>query len=294
MESCGKSQQGIISLKRHLQISSIQKSAPQTLEGPSLQPRSPPWTRGRKCPCCVPEPGCSCVTQPGRLLVPQPCSLPGPLLPPERLDRRRQEMKQEEVRTPSTAPCPARGWHPPAQHRWGLPPHWGDLVPLPRLPPAVSLWPGVLVTALSEHSRERGWRGARGACPATYLPGHRTPAGDSRLLPAHAWHWCWHTPPPHSRAPHRTFGTGGPETPQEGAASALRRKERHAPRREGAPEETGEPRRREPRSGAAMAPEGEASTHVRRGWRPPASTGVPGTAQPSWGGAAAAREGEGG
>lgn len=43
-----------------------------------------------------------------------------------------------------------------------------------------------------------------------------------------------------------------------------------------------------------MAPEGEASTHVRRGWRPPASAGVPGTARPSWGGAAAERKGEGG
>lgn len=35
-----------------------------------------------------------------------------------------------------------------------------------------------------------------------------------------------------------------------------------------------------------MAPEGEASTHVRGGRRPPASAGVPGTARPGWGGAA--------
>lgn len=140
---------------------------------------------------------------------------------------------------------------------------------------------------------ERGWQGACRACPATYLPGHRTPAGDSRLLPAHAWHRCWHMPPPHHQAPHRALGTGGTDPPREGAASTPRRKERHAPHREGAPEETGEPRRREPRSGAAMAPEGEASTHVRRRWRPLASTGVPGTARPSWGGAAAQRKGEG-
>lgn len=92
-----------------------QSQPPKPLEGPSIQPCSPPCTRGRKCPCCVPEPGCSRVTQPGRLPAPQPCSLPGPPLPPERLDRWREETKQEEVRTPSTAPHPACGWHPPAR-----------------------------------------------------------------------------------------------------------------------------------------------------------------------------------
>lgn len=65
-------------------------------------------------------------------------------------------------------------------------------MPLPRLPPPVS-WPGVPVTAPSTGRGGRaGERAERGvgreperACPATYLLGHQTLAGDSRLLPAH-------------------------------------------------------------------------------------------------------------
>lgn len=168
-------------------------------------------------------------------------------------------------------------------------------MPLPRLPPAVSPWPGVPFTALREHSTGKG----AGRVPMGPALPHTCRVTEPQLVT----HGCSLPTPgtgvgthhPHARRPHARLLAQGPLIPPPGRGSQdPKEKERHAPHREGAPEETGEPRRREPRSGAAMAPEGEASTHVRRGRRPPASTGVLGTARPSWGGTAEERKGQGG
>lgn len=189
-------------------------------------------------------------------------------------------MKQEEVKTPpARIPLPAVGL--------------GSLLPVSpcQLPPDVTMaWYPSQAQGEGSGAGEEPER----ACPATYLPGHQTLAGDSWLLPAHASAAALaHTTPLQNNLAPRP---GHPDSPGEGAVGTPRRKERHAPRREGAPEETGEPRRREPRSGAAAAREGEARTHVRGRRRPPASAGVPGTARAGSGGAAAGekwgREGE--
>lgn len=152
-----------------------------------------------------------------------------------------------------------------------------------RLPPWCHHGP---VSQPSTGRGEWGWQGARKgpALPHTCRVTKPWLVTHGCSLPTPRQQRC-HTPPPLQKnlAP----CPGNPASPEEGAVGTPRRKERHAPRREGAPEETGEPRRREPRNGAAAAREGEARTHVRGGRWPPASAGVPGTAWAGWGGAAA-------
>lgn len=87
------------------------------------------------------------------------------------------------------------------------------------------------------------------------------------------------TPPRNDLAPCPGAQHGGTRHPKE-------RGERRTPQR-GSPGETGEPRRREPRCGAAAARQGEARTHIRGRWRQPASMGVPGTARAGLGRATA-------
>lgn len=205
-----------------------------------------------------------CVTQPGRLPAPQPCSLPGPLQPPECLDRQRQEIKQEKVRTPSTAACPACVWHPPAQHCWGLPPCWGDLVPLPRLPPAMSPWLCVLVTALSEHGTGKG---AGGVPVGPALP-HTCQVTEPQLVT----HGC--------SLPTPVSGAGTCHSHSPGLHAGLSAQEALIPPRKGQPAPQGErrdthPAEREPRR-RQESPEGEspgAEPPWRRRARPALTSG---------------------
>lgn len=247
-----------MSLKRHLQRSPTPKPAPKALL-PSLHP-------GQEVPTLRASTGLL-LCDSARAAPSAPAPLPArPPLPPERLDRWREETKQEEIRTPSTAPCPACSRHPPpAWHRRGLPPARGEPVPLPGLPPAVSPCPGVLVTALSQHGTGKGAGEVPMGLPCRIPAGSPNPARDSRLLPAHAWHRCWHTPPPQPRAPHRALGTGDtdPPSPRKGQpAPQGERRDTHPAERE--------PRRRQ------ESPEGEspgAEPPWRRRARPALTSG---------------------
>lgn len=196
-------------------------------------------------------------------LLPPPERPPcGSAEPGGKQNRSRREYKHPRPRLPPTV-----GLGTPCQCPQGPSPHQGDPVPLPGPQPWCHHSPASRSPPRAPGAG-RGWRGARKGLPC------RIPAGSPAVT-----HGCsLPTPRQRGHTPPRKPGPA-PGTP--------RRKERHAPRREGAPEETGEPRRREPRSGAAAAREGEARTHVSGGRRPPASMGVPGTARAGRRGAAA-------
>lgn len=89
-------------------------------------------------------------------------------------------------------------------------------MPLPGLPAPVSPWPSVPVTRGEGVGRE-----PERACPATYLPGHQTLAGDSQLLPTHASAVALaHTTPskitwPHARVAPSFPGERGGQCPKE-------------------------------------------------------------------------------